>query len=94
MEMTIFQKLDYFKNDQNLSTTKNKLVLFVLETGLEEGMVTKIAIILINKHKICKIYYRTLLKTPSKFFKVRAMYLELSRENTKSSHPTLILNVS
>ena len=91
MEMTIFQKLDYYENDQNLSTTKNKLVLFVFETELEKGMVPKIAIIMINEHKI----YHMLLKTPSTFFKIRVMYLKLSRQNTKPSHPTaLIQNVS
>ena len=66
-----FQKLDYHENDRNLSTTKNKFVLFAFETELEKGMVTKITIIVINKHKI----YYTLLKTPSTFFNIRVMYL-------------------
>ena len=38
--------------------------------------------------------YHILLKTPSTFFKIRVMYLELSRQNTKSIHSTLILYVS
>ena len=32
--------------------------------------------------------------TPSTFFKIRVMYLELSRQNTKSIYPTLILYMS
>ena len=70
-----FQKLNDHENDQNLSTTKNKPVLFAFETELEKGMVTKITIIVINEHKI---YHKlSLLKTSSTFFRIRVMYLEL-----------------
>ena len=34
-----FQKLNYHENDQNLSTTRNKPVLFAFETELEKGMI-------------------------------------------------------